>query len=483
MIKPKAIRSIVIFLSLCAIVLSYLSCFEPAINGALVENPIFSWEIDTYGDAWEGYLAFGLWKYNTSNIYFIADSYLVITNTNGDLITFRESSADMNYLIVNELAKNMLMYQGDPYPVVHFWNVSTGETVDFEVFGHHDIEYNADTETFLTLRKYIREVNGTRILLDEIVELNATGQTLWTWDTYNYLNLEDACTFGDTAFLDGELLSDFTHSNTLRWSFNENLIYLNVRNLNTFYAINKTTGELIWSCGEHGDFQLFNKNGTEVTSLWYHGHSIKEVEENVFIIFDNDFHNKTNPENAHSRILEFTIDEENMTARESWSWISPKDYWSPYWGDADRLPNGNRIGVFGSQIKQHNNSIGAVFVEVNPEGQVVRTYTFPRGWGVYRLEEISSLGPLLTPVPTATPSPTPSPTVTPSPSPTPSPTATPSPSPTPTASPSPSPTPTTSPSPSPLPEEPPTTMFFAIGTGIGALAAVAVVVIFLRVRK
>jgi len=33
-------------------------------------------------------------------------------------------------------------------------------------------------------------------------------------------------------------------------------------------------------------------------------------------------------------------------------------------------------------------STGAVIVEVNQTGQVVRTYTFPYGWGIYRVEEI-----------------------------------------------------------------------------------------------
>jgi hypothetical protein len=31
-----------------------------------------------------------------------------------------------------------------------------------------------------------------------------------------------------------------------------------------------------------------------------------------------------------------------------------------------------------------SNSTGAVLVEVNPKGEIVRTYTFPEGWGIYR---------------------------------------------------------------------------------------------------
>ena len=70
-------------------------------------------------------------------------------------------------------------------------------------------------------------------------------------------------------------------------------------------------------------------------------------------------------------------------------------------------------------------------------------------------------------------------------SPSPSPTIVPTPTPTPEPSPSPSPTPTASPSPSPTPppEEPPTMMYVALGIGIGGVAAIAVVIFFLRKGK
>ena len=55
---------------------------------------------------------------------------------------------------------------------------------------------------------------------------------------------------------------DLTHANTLDWDYNNSIIYLNVRNTNTFYAINQTTGNLMWACGEYGNFTLLNNNGT-----------------------------------------------------------------------------------------------------------------------------------------------------------------------------------------------------------------------------
>jgi hypothetical protein len=86
-----------------------------------------------------------------------------------------------------------------------------------------------------------------------------------------------------------------------------------------------------------------------------------------------------------------------MTARETWSWEAPTSYWTPFWGNAIVLPNGDIMGVFGPPTHQfaqnqpwNFTNTGAVIVEVNPQGQVVRTWTFPVGWGIYRVQQVTS---------------------------------------------------------------------------------------------
>ncbi len=107
-----------------------------------------------------------------------------------------------------------------------------------------------------------------------------------------------------------------------------------------------------------------------------------------------------------------------MTAYVNWSWEAPTQYWTSYGGGALLLPNGDFIGDFGDpthQLQQDSengqnlswnfNDTGAVFVEVNPAGQVVRTWTFPVGWYVYRIEDITDPTSVIFPTPTPTPSP------------------------------------------------------------------------------
>jgi hypothetical protein len=383
--------------------------------------------IETHGNAWEGYLAFGLWDfpYGKTNFSLTPDSYLVVMTTKGQLLNLRTVSGKINpaitipgfagvsnptYAPVKYMGQDTLMFQGEPDTSTHFWNLKTNVTTDFpNVYGHHDMIFNPTTGTFLTLRSYVREIDGKNVLMDTIVELDSKGNALWTWDTYagGHFSLKDESVCNATTVVDGQTVIDLTHANSLQWNFQTNIIYMNMRHLDTFCKINKTTNQTVWSLGRCGNFTLLGPDGKQVSSLWYHAHDLREVQPDVFSMFDDDYENTTNPANpcpatfeetnAHSRMLVITANEQNMTAWTSWSWTAPREDWTPYWGSVDRLPNGDWIADFGSQShylpgsgigSQLQNSTGAVLVEVNPKGEVVRIFTFAYGWGIYRVVPI-----------------------------------------------------------------------------------------------
>ena len=163
-----------------------------------------------------------------------------------------------------------------------------------------------------------------------------------------------------------------------------------------------------WICGYNGNFALL-ENGIEKESLWYHSHIIKEIEPNVFILFDNDFHNRTHLETypsgenpfityygGQSRLIEITLDESNFTAEVTWSYTPPVEYFSAIFGDVDILPNGNIIGVFGTPAHdwtsaQENGAepFGAAILEVDRKGELIREYRFPYGCAIYRVQQLS----------------------------------------------------------------------------------------------
>jgi hypothetical protein len=391
-----------------------------AVRPALKAADAFSFTIETYGKAWDGYLAFGLWEfpYNATGFSLTPYSYLVVMTTKGQLLNLRTANGEINlstwmstYAPVKYLGQDTIMFDGEPDTSTHFWNLKTNVTTDIpNVYGHHDMIFNPVAGTFLTLRSYVRQIDGKNVLMDDIVELDAKGNTLWTWDTYTdgHFSLKDECPCNDTTVVDGKPAIDLTHANSLQWDFQTNIVYMNMRHLNTFCKINKTTDQTIWCLGEHGNFTLLGPDGKQVPSLWYHAHDVREIEPDGFTMFDNDYHNTTSAAdpcpatfeetNGHSRMLEITVDEENMSAWTSWSWTAPREYWTPYWGSVDRLPNGDWIAAFGAQShylpgsaigSPVPNSTGAAVVEVNAKGEVVRTYILPYGWGIYRVVPVA----------------------------------------------------------------------------------------------
>ena len=382
------------------------------------QNSALPFTVDTYGNAWDGIIAFGVSGPNGTN-------YLVIMDTNGTLLDLRASSS--GYGIVKNIAQNTFLFDGEPQlsggaPIApmwatHIWNVASNTTQDFpNVLSHHDVDYNPVNNTFLTLLDYVRQVGNNFYLMDKIVEVDAQGNALWTWDTYSHMSVSEADIFNDTSVYNGQPVIDFTHCNTLLWNYNDNTIYLNVRNLNTFYKINMTTGNVIWACGEFGNFTLVDANGNTLpsgTSLFYHSHDLEMVSPDVFTMFNDDFDNVTNYNDANSQMIEFSLNEQTMTATITRTWTAPEQYYTAYLGATDLLPNGDWLGDFGTPTHQFAENApwnfadsGATLIDVNSAGQIVRTITFPAGWAIYRSQIVTNVtANVLTPIPTPTANP------------------------------------------------------------------------------
>jgi hypothetical protein len=379
------------------------------------QNSALPFTIDTYGNAWDGPIAFGLSGPNGTN-------YLVIMDTNGTLLDLRASTS--GYGVVKNIAQNNFLFEGEPQLsggsqiapnwATHIWNIVSNTTQDFpNVISHHDVDYNPINNTFLTLQDYVRPVGNNFYLIDKILEVDAQGNVLWTWDAFNHLPLSEADPFNNTSVYNGQPVIDFTHTNALLWDYNNNVIYLNVRNTNTFYKINQTTGNIIWGCGQFGNFTLVDANGSVLPngeSLWYHSHDLEQVAPDVFTMFNDDFDNVTNYYDSNSQMIEFTLNEQNMTATIIRSWTAPIQYYSSYLGATDLLPNGDWLGDFGTPTHQfienqpwNFTNAGAVLIDVNAAGQIVRTITFPTGWAIYRNQVATNISAnALSPMPTPT---------------------------------------------------------------------------------
>ena len=96
----------------------------------------------------------------------------------------------------------------------------------------------------------------------------------------------------------------------------------------------------------------------------------------------------------HSRAVEYKIDETAKTATLVWefpgtftvdAWCKT-NFYLPFWGDADRLANGNVLITAGVRFTTIQSR---VFEVTKSDGKVVWEFQLPLGFGVYRAERLS----------------------------------------------------------------------------------------------
>ncbi len=333
--------------------------------------------------SFDGYNLFVLCKYDFSETR--TDSELVIMDMDGNMI------AQIDAGQVSPLRTPAEFIDPDTVLVgvqggAALWHINNNSLEYLGFSGHHEYEYNPNNDTFFTLQYNPKEISGTTYYFDRITEYNRTGHEVWSLDVNSFISHTWWCPFKDRT--SGN--PDISHSNTIYYVADDDVFYYNSRNTNTFFKIDHKTGNVIWSLGEHGDFTMYDINGVERDHLFFHAHSVEPLDNNTFILFDNDLHNQTTLKSRQSRMLEIEINETTMTANVVWRWTAPnKDWYSAGWGDADRLPNGNRLGAFGYWSKPQGGE-SCYLVEVENEGDVVWLMTFPwtqeEYYGVYRME-------------------------------------------------------------------------------------------------
>jgi len=341
---------------------------KTATTNQLVENSY----VFPSGDFFDGYNIFQLRDFSNQNYRYL------ITDMEGKLI--KEFPCTNGYGYAHQINSTTFLLEGTGGPM-YLWNIETGKNVSIPFSSHHDISYNPKTNTFMILTMTNVIYGADTYRYDVISEVNISGNIIWQLNTSSFIPF---------SWWSGDLISgkkDITHSNTVFWDIEDGVIYLNCKNLNTFFKIDHSTGQVVWGLGEYGNFTLFDQYGNQRQRLFYKAHAVEKVDKNTFILFDNS-------NNQHSRMVEITINETTMIANSSWVWTGTGEYYSAYWGDADRLPNGNRFGTFGTQT-HIGTDIGPRLVEVNESGHVVWEMYYKGGsFGIYKAERFR-LNPIL----------------------------------------------------------------------------------------
>jgi hypothetical protein len=352
---------------------------------------------------WRGRYAFGF-SISKSAMQTRVNQFIVVMDDQGGYLSYKASNTS-GFDYINQLSENELYYYRRPPrgvdadPEAKIWNWLTGATKTIlegvDIWGHH--EFLIEDGYFITLRRVPGHEGG----LDTVVQIDAeTGEETWVWSS-EPLFPEKICQLCRD--------DDWTHGNDVTISLDGQYYFVNFRNTDSFVKVNRETKEVEWMCGYNGNFTLI-ENGVEKESLWYHSHIIKEIKPNVFLMFDNDFHNRTHLDSypgegedpyvvyygGRSRLVEITVDESEMTAEVTWSYEPDAEYFSAIFGDVDILPNGNILGVFGTPVhkmtadhEEVEEPFGAALLEVNREGELIREYRFPLDVSIYRVQELS----------------------------------------------------------------------------------------------
>jgi len=270
--------------------------------------------INSTDGAFDGYNLFGLGQQNRIDPT-VKFRSLMVTNMEGEVVNEAKFATFPQDAWVVHCAKfinsTTLIFRTEDGAVL--WNIYDKTTTHLGFQGHHEYEYNPINNTFFTFREYTVEIDKVKYRLDKIEEYNRKGQIIWSLDTRSFISHTQWCPYRDMA----KENADVTHSNSIFFDPEEDVLYVNIRNVNTFYKIDHKTGQVLWGLGEYGNFTLFDRYGNPQKNLFYHAHAVEKVNDDTFILFDNDFHNQTNVNNKRSRLLEITINETIMTANES----------------------------------------------------------------------------------------------------------------------------------------------------------------------
>jgi hypothetical protein len=218
---------------------------------------------------------------------------------------------------------------------------------------HHEARRlaNGYIATLGTVEQMLTDVQGPGaidVIGDMIVILDSNLQVVWTWDTFDYLDVRRTAVLGETCQNSNACMShflasdgnDWTHANSVQQTPDGNLI-ISLRHqdwvVKVDYQNGLGDGHIHWRLGNAGDFILQSND----PHPWFsHQHDANFLPDNVTLeLFDNGNTRKAVDPTANSRGQVLLVDEEALTVK----LILNQDLgvYSGAVGSAQRLSNGN----------------------------------------------------------------------------------------------------------------------------------------------
>lgn len=195
------------------------------------------------------------------------------------------------------------------------------------------------------------------VIGDTINEFTHDGTEVDSWTMFDYLDPLDVPADLDDPFYtsfddpfwdflyDGNT-KDWTHVNNVEVDPSDGFFIVSCRHLDLIFKFDPDDEdhEVIWELGHDRDFTMLGDGEWQ-----YHQHSPELQDNGNFLIYDNGNNRPglAEGENYFTRVVEFAIDTDAMTAEEVWEYRGEEPYFASYVGDANRLENGNVLIIDG----------------------------------------------------------------------------------------------------------------------------------------
>lgn len=243
---------------------------------------------------------------------------------------------------------------------------------------HHDVEI-LPNKNWLALgtnwveldnywtNDYSSDKSRQKVMGDIIYEFTPSGDIVWQWDVFDYLNPYVAGheTFHGYWQRRGYpgVKADWSHANAVMYDKKDDAILVNFRHLSLILKIDKKSKDIIWAFGHHTDI-LKDKSKfitLESGNFPWHQHSPEITPNGTLLFFNNDNYKAFLPntpekvQSSYSYANEYYIDEKTMTGKEIWSSRQKDDKYivSVAMGDVDYLPQtGNILASYGALLNQ-----------------------------------------------------------------------------------------------------------------------------------
>ncbi|MEM7104142.1 MAG: arylsulfotransferase family protein [Bacteroidota bacterium] len=174
------------------------------------------------------------------------------------------------------------------------------------------------------------QANVTGVVIQEV---DPNNNVLFEWRSWDHFDIMDAVHNGTDSINFTAQNVSYVHCNSIEIDPNGDLIISN-RNMNEVTKISRTTGDIIWRMGgKNNQFTFIDDFPYGFTAQ----HDARLRPNGNLTLFDNGYFHQA-PE---TRVVEYELDEVNLTATLVREIVSPIGVPSIRTGNAQSLPNGN----------------------------------------------------------------------------------------------------------------------------------------------